>query len=108
MGAPVLKYNQEGLIPAVVQDVHTREVLMVAYMNGEAVERTLSSGEAWFWSRSRGQLWHKGETSGSFLYVRSVITDCDSDTLLLLVEPAGPVCHTGARSCFFEQIFPNR
>jgi len=94
------RFNAEGLIPAVVQDTRTREVLTVAYMNEEALRRTLESGETHFWSRSRQQLWHKGETSGNFQKVRGIRLDCDSDAVLIEVEPQGPACHTGAYSCF--------
>ncbi|HNT30099.1 MAG TPA: bifunctional phosphoribosyl-AMP cyclohydrolase/phosphoribosyl-ATP diphosphatase HisIE [bacterium] len=89
-----------GLIPAVVQDAQTRDVLMLAYQNREAVEKTRETGEMWFWSRSRQKLWHKGETSGNRLLVREVRVDCDADTLLYFVEPLGPVCHTGEQTCF--------
>ena len=99
-----LKFNEQGLIPAVVQDADTGEVLMLAYMNQAALEKTLSSGEAWFYSRSRKELWHKGETSGNIIKVLSVWKDCDSDTLLLIGKPAGPVCHTGNKTCFFEEL----
>jgi phosphoribosyl-ATP pyrophosphohydrolase/phosphoribosyl-AMP cyclohydrolase len=99
-----LKFNEKGLIPAIVQDADTGEVLMLAYMNQAALEKTLSSGEAWFYSRSRKELWHKGETSGNIIKVLSVWKDCDSDTLLLIGKPKGPVCHTGNRTCFFEEI----
>jgi phosphoribosyl-ATP pyrophosphohydrolase/phosphoribosyl-AMP cyclohydrolase len=94
------RFNAEGLIPAVVQDAQTREVLTVAYMNEEALRLTLERGETHFWSRSRQQLWHKGETSGNFQKVRAVRLDCDSDAVLVEVEPLGPACHTGAYSCF--------
>jgi phosphoribosyl-ATP pyrophosphohydrolase/phosphoribosyl-AMP cyclohydrolase len=99
-----LKFNEQGLIPAVVQDADTGEVLMLAYMNQAALEKTLSSGEAWFYSRSRKELWHKGETSGNIIKVLSVWKDCDSDTLLLIGKPTGPVCHTGNKTCFFEKL----
>jgi len=99
-----LRYNEKGLIPAVVQDDETGEVLMLGYMNEEALRRTLKSGEVWFFSRSRQELWHKGETSGNRLIVRSVWKDCDSDTLLVRARPLGPVCHTGNRTCFFENL----
>jgi phosphoribosyl-ATP pyrophosphohydrolase/phosphoribosyl-AMP cyclohydrolase len=99
-----LKFNEQGLIPAVVQDADTGEVLMLAYMNQAALEKTLSSGEAWFYSRSRKELWHKGETSGNIIKVLSVWKDCDSDTLLLIGKPTGPVCHTGNKTCFFEEL----
>ena len=99
-----LKFDEHGLIPAVVQDKDTGEVLMVAWMNQEAVEKTQSTGQAHFWSRSRKQLWHKGETSGNVLSVHEIRFDCDADTLLLLVTPAGPTCHTGERSCFYRVL----
>lgn len=99
-----IKFNETGLIPAIAQNAETGEVLMLAYMNEEALRRTLSSGEAWFYSRSRQELWHKGETSGSIIKVLSVWKDCDSDTILLMAKPTGPVCHTGNRTCFFETL----
>lgn len=99
-----LKFNEQGLIPAIVQDADTGEVLMLAYMNQTALEKTLSSGEAWFYSRSRKELWHKGATSGNIIKVLSVWKDCDSDTLLLIGKPKGPACHTGNKTCFFEEI----
>ena len=99
-----LKYDAAGLIPAVVQDARTGQVLMVAWMNAEALQRTRQSGQAHFWSRSRQELWHKGATSGHFLLVREIRVDCDADTLLLQVEPAGPACHTGQVSCFFRTL----
>jgi len=91
-----------GLIPCVVQDWRTGEVLTLAYMNEDAYERTRESGETWFWSRSRKELWHKGATSGNVQRVKALRYDCDADALLALVEPAGPACHTGERSCFFR------
>ena len=99
-----LKFNEKGLIPAIAQDADTGEVLMLGYMNKEALRRTLSSGEVWFYSRSRQKLWHKGETSGINIKVRSVWKDCDSDTILVIAEPTGPVCHTGNKTCFFQQL----
>ncbi len=99
-----LTFDSQGLIPAVVQEAASGKVLMVAWMNAEAVRRTRQSGEVYFWSRSRGELWHKGETSGNTLYVREVRVDCDGDTLLLQVNAAGPTCHTGADSCFFQDL----
>ena len=99
-----LKYNEKGLIPAIVQDADTSEVLMLGYMNEEALRQTLSSGEVWFYSRSRQVLWHKGETSGNRLEVHEVWKDCDSDTFLVKAHPTGPVCHTGNRTCFFQQL----
>ena len=97
-----LKFDDNGLLPAIVQDAITHEVLMVAYMNVDAVEKTLAGPDVWFFSRSRNELWHKGETSGNFLRVIEVRADCDSDTLLVLANPVGPACHTGNRTCFFE------
>ncbi len=99
-----VKWDAQGLVPAVVQDVNTRQVLMVAYMNAESLRRTLQIGETVFWSRSRGELWHKGETSGNVQRVREIYVDCDGDTLLVLVEPAGPACHTGEVSCFYRRL----
>lgn len=95
-----VRFDASGLVPAVVQDARTREVLTLAYMNEESLARTLETGETWFWSRSRNELWHKGATSGNTQHVVSVAADCDNDAILVLVEPAGPACHTGARSCF--------
>jgi phosphoribosyl-ATP pyrophosphohydrolase/phosphoribosyl-AMP cyclohydrolase len=100
----MLKYDANGLIPAVVQDATTRQVLMVGYMNRESVQRTVETGQAWFWSRSRCELWHKGATSGHYLNVRALRVDCDNDTLLVEADPAGPTCHTGAVSCFFNDL----
>ena len=94
------KFSADGLIPAVVQDARTREVLTVAYMNQEALRLTLEERETYFWSRSRQALWHKGETSGNSQKVLKVSLDCDNDTVLVEVEPAGPACHTGSYSCF--------
>jgi phosphoribosyl-ATP pyrophosphohydrolase/phosphoribosyl-AMP cyclohydrolase len=95
-----INFDSRGLVPCVVQDWRTGEVLTLAYMNREALERTNDSGETWFYSRSRDELWHKGETSGNVQAVRSLRYDCDADAILALVEPAGPACHTGERSCF--------
>jgi phosphoribosyl-AMP cyclohydrolase / phosphoribosyl-ATP pyrophosphohydrolase len=99
-----VKWDAQGLVPAVVQDVNTRQVLMVAYMNAESLRQTLEVGETIFWSRSREELWHKGATSGNIQRVREIYVDCDGDTLLILVEPAGPACHTGEVSCFFTML----
>ncbi|MEM7333301.1 MAG: phosphoribosyl-AMP cyclohydrolase [Chloroflexota bacterium] len=99
-----LKFDNRGLITAVVQDANTNQVLMVAWMNEEAFELTQQTKEAHFWSRSRQQLWHKGATSGNVQRVKEIRVDCDADTLLMLVEPAGPACHTGETSCFFTTI----
>lgn len=98
------KYDANGLITAVATDAATGELLMLAHMNADALARTLDSGEAWFWSRSRGRLWKKGESSGNVLRVVEARIDCDQDALWLRVEAAGPACHTGERSCFFRRI----
>jgi phosphoribosyl-AMP cyclohydrolase/phosphoribosyl-ATP pyrophosphohydrolase/phosphoribosyl-AMP cyclohydrolase len=99
-----INYDHRGLIPAVVQDAGTDEVLMVAWMNAAAFERTRETGQAHFWSRSRQELWHKGATSGNVMHVQAILVDCDADTILLKVQPAGPACHTGERSCFFRSF----
>jgi phosphoribosyl-AMP cyclohydrolase / phosphoribosyl-ATP pyrophosphohydrolase len=101
-----LAWGAEGLLPVVTQDLTSGDVLMVAYADREAVERTLQSGEAHYRSRSRGELWHKGATSGNVQHVAEVRYDCDADTLLYRVQPAGPACHTGQRSCFFRVLDP--
>jgi phosphoribosyl-AMP cyclohydrolase len=101
-----LKFDNRGLIPAIVQDDASGEILMFAWMNAESLVRTQESGEAWFWSRSRQELWHKGATSGNTLTVREMRKDCDEDVLLLKVHPAGPACHTGERSCFYRELRP--
>lgn len=98
------KYDANGLITAVATDAATGELLMLAHMNDAALARTLASGEAWFWSRSKGRLWKKGESSGHVLRVVEARIDCDQDALWLKVEAAGPACHTGERSCFFRRI----
>jgi phosphoribosyl-ATP pyrophosphohydrolase/phosphoribosyl-AMP cyclohydrolase len=97
-----VRFDDHGLVPAIVQDMRTRTVLMLAYMNEESLRLTREQGETWFWSRSRQELWHKGETTGNRQKVIAIHMDCDSDTLLILVEPAGPACHSGAQSCFAE------
>jgi phosphoribosyl-ATP pyrophosphohydrolase/phosphoribosyl-AMP cyclohydrolase len=99
-----LQWDTQPLIPVIVQDANTRQVLMTAFMNRAAYERTLQTGQAWFWSRRRQELWHKGATSGHFLDVRGLRFDCDGDAILLLVEPSGPACHTNATSCFFNEV----
>ena len=99
-----LKFDAQGLLPAIVQDAHTQQVLTLAYMNRESLSRTLATGETWFWSRSRQQLWHKGETSGHTQRVTEIRLDCDADALVVLVEPRGPACHTGEASCFFRHL----
>jgi phosphoribosyl-AMP cyclohydrolase len=102
------KWDASGLITAVVTDAGSGEPLMVAHMNAEALERTMASGEAWFWSRSRGRLWKKGESSGHVLRVVELRIDCDQDALWVRAEPAGPACHTGARSCFYRRVEDGR
>ncbi|KJS86030.1 MAG: phosphoribosyl-ATP pyrophosphatase [Peptococcaceae bacterium BICA1-8] len=104
-----IKWNKEKLLPAVVQDYLTGKVLMVAYMNPEALEKTIETKEAWFWSRSRQELWHKGATSGNIQKVLNLSLDCDQDTLLVQVDPQGPACHLGTESCFNQgsDIFPD-
>lgn len=100
----MVKFDDRGLIPAVVQDVESRMVLMVAWMNAESLRLTQETGETHFWSRSRQSLWHKGATSGNVQRVQEIRYDCDGDTLLVLVNPAGPACHTGEESCFFRVL----
>ena len=99
-----LTFDERGLIPAIAQDVRSGQVLMLGYMNKESIGRTLDSGEVWFYSRSRKELWHKGATSGNRLIVKQIQKDCDKDTILIRVEPLGPVCHTGERTCFFQEL----
>ncbi len=99
-----LVYNEAGLIPCIVQDASTKEVLMMAWMNAESLALTLERGETVFWSRSRQELWHKGATSGNTQKLVELRYDCDADTLLAIVEPAGPACHTGETSCFFRTV----
>ncbi len=102
----MLKYDDRGLIPAIIQDIDTGEVLMLGYISEESLQKTWETGHVWFYSRSRQQLWHKGETSGNYLILQEAWKDCDEDTLLLKVKPAGPVCHTGNRTCFFQRLMP--
>ena len=99
-----VQFDERGLVPAVVQDSHSGQVLMVAWMNQQALSRTLETGQAHFWSRSRQELWHKGATSGNVQHVHEVWSDCDGDTLLLKVTPAGPACHTGHATCFYRRL----
>jgi len=99
-----IKYDANGLVPAIVQDASTNEVLTLAYMNAESLSLTVETGETWFWSRSRSELWHKGATSGNIQKVVEIKVDCDADTLLVLVSAAGPACHTGEQSCFYRNI----
>ena len=105
MKLPELKYDEKGLIPAIIQDAEDGEVLMMAYMNAESLAKTVESGFTHFWSRSRGKFWKKGETSGHVQEVRAILYDCDRDTLIIRVVQKGPgACHTGHRSCFFTDI----
>ena len=97
-------FDERGLVAAVAQDVKTGEVLMVAWMNKEALEKTLATGQVHYWSRSRGSLWRKGETSGHTQTLKELLVDCDGDTLLVKVEQVGPACHTGNKTCFFSKI----
>ena len=99
-----LRFDANGLLPAIVQDAETNQVLMLAYMNEESLGLTLKTGETHFWSRSRGELWHKGATSGNIQKVIEIKVDCDADTLLIQVHPIGPACHTGERSCFYRSM----
>ena len=99
-----IKFDERGLVPAIVQDANTLQVLTLAYMNAESLSRTLETNETWFWSRSRNSLWHKGETSGNKQRVVEVTVDCDHDALRVLVVPDGPACHTGAQTCFHNEI----
>jgi phosphoribosyl-AMP cyclohydrolase len=99
-----IKFDASGLIPAIVQDAETKDVLMLAYMNKDSLQLTLEKGETVFWSRSRKELWHKGETSGNIQQVVEIRVDCDQDTLLILVHPAGAACHTGNRTCFYRDL----
>ncbi|MCS7178862.1 MAG: bifunctional phosphoribosyl-AMP cyclohydrolase/phosphoribosyl-ATP diphosphatase HisIE [Anaerolineae bacterium] len=101
---PEIAWDERGLVPAVVQDARTGQVLMLAYMNAEALARTLATGETWFWSRSREELWHKGATSGNTQRVVEIRYDCDADALLVRVEPRGPACHTGHPTCFYRSL----
>lgn len=99
-----LLFQKSELIPVIIQDHDTKDVLMLGFTDREAVKLTLETKTAWFWSRSRQKLWNKGETSGNFLHVKRILTDCDTDTLLYICKPDGPACHTGAKSCFFNTI----
>ena len=103
-GPAAIRFDDDGLVPCVLQDWRTGEVLTLAYMNEEALERTRETGEVHFWSRSRDELWHKGETSGNVQRLRQLRYDCDGDAIVALVEPAGPACHTGERSCFYRDL----
>src|SRR5512147_2483985 len=101
-----IKFDSNGLVPAIVQDAETKEVLMLAYMNQESLQLTVEKGETYFWSRSRKELWHKGATSGNVQRVVEIRVDCDADTLLIRVQPAGPACHTGEQTCFYREYRP--
>jgi phosphoribosyl-ATP pyrophosphohydrolase/phosphoribosyl-AMP cyclohydrolase len=104
-GSPTgIRFDSSGLIPAIIQDARSKDVLMLAYMNAVSLEKTIITGETWFWSRSRSELWHKGETSGNFQKVREIRFDCDGDALLVMVESAGPACHTGEQTCFYRTM----
>ncbi|MBW6472026.1 MAG: phosphoribosyl-AMP cyclohydrolase [Anaerolineaceae bacterium] len=104
MDVSKLKFDQNGLIPAIIQDNDTQQVLMLGWMNITALEKTLETGLITFWSRSRKKLWTKGETSGNYLSMQKMFVDCDQDSLLFLAKPAGPTCHTGNTSCFYTEI----
>ena len=99
-----IKFDEKGLIPAVVQDADTGEVLMLGYMNKESLRRTFKSGEVWFYSRSRQELWHKGKTSGNVIKLQSVKYNCENNSLLVTANPTGPVCHTGNKTCFYREL----
>jgi phosphoribosyl-AMP cyclohydrolase len=102
-----IQFDSQGLVPAVVQDASSGQVLMVAWMNKQALQLTRQTGQAHFWSRRRQEIWHKGATSGNVMHIKQIMVDCDADTLLLLVNPAGPACHTGETSCFFNRLRPD-
>ncbi|MGG3956398.1 bifunctional phosphoribosyl-AMP cyclohydrolase/phosphoribosyl-ATP diphosphatase HisIE [Bhargavaea massiliensis] len=104
MNVKDVRFNEQGLVPAIVQDAHSKEVLTLAYMNEQSLQKTLETKETWFYSRSRQMLWHKGETSGNVQKVVDIRYDCDADALLILVEPKGPACHTGEYSCFHHRL----
>jgi phosphoribosyl-ATP pyrophosphohydrolase/phosphoribosyl-AMP cyclohydrolase len=106
MNVPIeqIKFDERGLVPVVVQDANTRQILTLAYMNAESLKRTIETKETWFFSRSRASLWHKGETSGHTQHVKGILVDCDNDALTVLVSPNGPACHTGAQSCFHNHL----
>ena len=103
---PDIKFDANGLVPAIVQDADTKEILMLAYMNRQSLQLTFEKGETYFWSRSRQELWHKGATSGNIQRVVEVRVDCDADALLVRVHPAGPACHTGNQTCFYREFRP--
>jgi phosphoribosyl-AMP cyclohydrolase len=99
-----VKFDEGGLVPAIVQDATTGRVLTLAYMSAESLRKSVETGETWFWSRSRRELWHKGETSGNLQHITSISIDCDGDAILVQVHPDGPACHTGETSCFFRSL----
>ena len=99
-----IKFNEKGLVPAIVQDDDTGDVLMLGYMNQESLRRTMDSDEVWFYSRSRQELWHKGATSGNKLIVRSLWLDCENNSILVKARPTGPTCHTGRKTCFLQEL----
>ncbi len=99
-----IKFTENGLVPAIAQDFHTGEVLMMAWMNAESIKKTLESGQVHYWSRSRNAIWRKGETSGHTQTLKEFLIDCDGDTILVIIEQVGPACHTGEHSCFFRKI----
>lgn len=103
-GISALKFNNDGLIPAIVQDEKTKDILMMAYMNSESLQATIDEGRTCFYSRSRRELWRKGQTSGNIQKVKKIFFDCDGDALLILVEQQGVACHTGKQSCFFRRL----
>ena len=105
MNVDKIQFDANGLVPAIVQDSETKEVLTLAYMNKESLEKTIQTGETWFYSRSRQELWHKGETSGNTQIVQAIRYDCDQDALVVFVRPTGPACHTGTVSCFTELLY---
>lgn len=108
LDAAAIRFDERGLVPCVVQQEGTGEVLMVAWMSEESLALTLETGTTWFWSRSRKELWNKGATSGNVQHVRRVLVDCDADTLLVEVDSPGPACHTGHRSCFYREVASGR
>ena len=103
-GLTGITFDDKGLVPAIVQDALTNEILMMAWMNAESLTRTLEQGTTWFWSRSRQEFWHKGATSGNLQHVTEVLYDCDGDALVVKVHPDGPACHTGERTCFYRSL----
>lgn len=103
-----LHFDKHGLIPCVVQDIETSEVLMLAYMNQGSLDLTIKTGETWFWSRTNQELWHKGTTSGNFQEVQAIFENCENNSLLIKVKQIGPACHTGQKTCFFREIYSKK